>query len=123
MRAAVPAVHKADPGSEAVIGELAPVGNKPISDNTPMAPLPFLRAFGCVDDRYHVAPHRRLQGFKAASGDSFGYHPHPKKLAPDQPNPNPDDAQFGDLSGCSRRSTSSRTANGSRRRAAGSRSA
>ena len=39
VRAAVPQVHKADPHSEAVIGELAPVGNRPISDETPMSPL------------------------------------------------------------------------------------
>ena len=40
---------------------------------------------------------RRCKHFKAAQGDSFGYHPHPKKLAPDKPNPDNDDAQMGDL--------------------------
>jgi hypothetical protein len=98
VRAAVPQVHKADPHSEAVIGELAPVGNRPISDETPMAPLPFLRQMGCVDSRYHHIRSGSCKHFKAASGDSFGYHPHPKKLAPDAVNRDTDDAQFGDLS-------------------------
>jgi hypothetical protein len=97
VRAAVPAIHKADPHSEAVIGELAPVGNRPISDNTPMAPLPFLRQMGCVDSRYHSIRSGSCKHFKAASGDSFGYHPHPKKLAPDTANRDVDDAQFGDF--------------------------
>jgi hypothetical protein len=73
------------------------VGNRPISDNTPMAPLPFLRQMGCVDSRYHSIRSGSCRHFKAASGDSFGYHPHPKKLAPDAANRNADDAQFGDL--------------------------
>jgi hypothetical protein len=97
VRAAVPAVHKADPGSEAVIGELAPVGNRPISNNTPMAPLPFLRQMGCVNSRYHSIRTGACKHFKAATGDSFGYHPHPKKLAPDKANRDRDDAQFGDF--------------------------
>jgi hypothetical protein len=97
VRAAVPAVHRADPGSEAVIGELAPVGNNPISDNTPMKPLVFLRGLGCVNDRFKPVRTGACKGFRAAQGDSFGYHPHPKKLAPDKPNKDPDDAQMGDL--------------------------
>jgi hypothetical protein len=98
VRAAVPQVHRADPRSEAVIGELAPVGNRPISDETPMAPLTFLRQMGCVNTRYHSIKTGSCKHFKAASGDSFGYHPHPKKLAPDAPNRDTDDAQFGDFS-------------------------
>jgi hypothetical protein len=97
VRAAVPAVHKADRGSETVIGELAPVGNNPISDETPMKPLVFLRAMGCVNDRYKSIRTGACKHFKAAQGDSFGYHPHPKKLAPDKPNKDKGDAQMGDL--------------------------
>ena len=40
---------------------------------------------------------RRCRGFKAAQADSFGYHPHPLLLAPDKPNPDPDEAQFADI--------------------------
>ena len=36
VRAAQPVVKAADPGAEVVIGELAPVGNPPISADTPM---------------------------------------------------------------------------------------
>jgi hypothetical protein len=97
VRAAVPAVHRADPRSEAVIGELAPVGNRAISNNTPMAPLPFLRQMGCVNSRYHHIRSGSCKHFRAATGDSFGYHPHPKKLAPDKANRDRDDAQFGDF--------------------------
>jgi hypothetical protein len=97
VRAAVPAIHRADRGSEAVIGELAPVGNRAISDNTPMAPLPFLRQMGCVNSRYHSIRSGACKHFKAATGDSFGYHPHPKKLEPDKANRDRDDAQFGDF--------------------------
>jgi hypothetical protein len=53
---------------------------------------------GCVDGRYHHLRSGACKHFKAASGDSFGYHPHPKKLAPDAPNKDTDDAQFGDFS-------------------------
>jgi hypothetical protein len=62
-----------------------------------MAPLPFPRQMGCVDSRYHKIRSGSCKHFKAASGDSFGYHPHPKKLAPDKPNKDSDDAQFGDF--------------------------
>jgi hypothetical protein len=97
VRAAEPAVHAADPGAEVVIGELAPVGNRPISAETPMDPLPFLRSMGCVDDKYHSIRTGACKGFKAAKGDTLGYHPHPKQRAPDAINPNLNQAQFGDL--------------------------
>jgi hypothetical protein len=98
VRAAEPAIHAADPGSEVVLGELAPVGNRPISDLTPMAPLPFLRSMACVDIRYRTDRTGNCRRFKSAKADSFGYHPHPQKLAPDKVNPDTDEAQFGDLS-------------------------
>jgi hypothetical protein len=97
VRAATPAIHAADAGSEVVVGELAPVGSRPISDLTPMAPLPFMRAMGCVDESYRSVRSGSCRGFKAAQADSFGYHPHPQKLAPDQINPDPNEAQFADL--------------------------
>ena len=97
VRAAQPVVKAADPGAEVVIGELAPVGNKPISVDTPMRPLAFLRSLGCVDDKYKSIKTGRCKGFKAAKGDTLGYHPHPQKYAPDRVNPDVDAAQFGDL--------------------------
>jgi hypothetical protein len=97
VRAAVPAIHAADPGSQVLLGELAPVGNPARSANTPIAPLPFLRALGCVDRSYRRLHGGRCAGFRPAAADAFGYHPHPVLNAPDQPNPDHDEAQFADL--------------------------
>jgi cellulase (glycosyl hydrolase family 5) len=98
VRAAEPQVHAADPGSEVVMGELAPVGDNPISANTPIKPLIFMREMGCVDERYRTIRTGLCKGFKAAKSDSFGYHPHPLLNAPDRVNPDTDEAQFADLS-------------------------
>jgi hypothetical protein len=97
VRAAVPQIRAADRGAEIVAGELAPIGNDPISENTPIKPLPFLKAMACVDDRYRALRDGACRGFRAARADSFGYHPHPLLLAPDRPNPDPDEAQFADI--------------------------
>jgi hypothetical protein len=97
VRAATPQIHAADPGSEVVAGELAPIGMKPTNANTALAPLPFLRAMACVDSRYRPVRSGRCRGFKPAAFDTFGYHPHPKQFAPDKPNPNVNEAQFADL--------------------------
>jgi hypothetical protein len=98
VRAAVPVIHAADPGSEVVMGELAPVGDPPISANTPVKPLIFMRELGCVDARYKTVRTGRCKGFKAPQADTFGYHPHPLLNAPDKKNPDKDEAQFADLS-------------------------
>ena len=92
-----PPIHAADPGSEVLLGELAPVGNPAISDNTPIAPLPFLRAMACVDRAYRTIRGGLCAGFRPARADALGYHPHPVLNAPDQRNPDTDEAQFGDL--------------------------
>ncbi len=97
VRAARPAIVAADPGAEIVVGELAPVGDPPISDLTPMKPLIFMRELGCVDSRYRSIRTGSCRGFKALQANSFGYHPHPQKLAPDKVNRDPDEAQFADL--------------------------
>jgi hypothetical protein len=97
VRAAVPAIHAADPGSEVLLGELAPIGNPAISDKTPIAPLPFLRAMACVDRAYRTVRGGRCAGFRPARADAVGYHPHPLLNAPDQRNQDPDEAQFADL--------------------------
>jgi hypothetical protein len=97
VNAATPAIHAADPGSEVVIGELAPIGRRAISPNTPLAPLPFLRALGCVDERYVRLRRGRCAGFKPVRADSIGYHPHPVRNPPDRRNPDVNEAQFGDL--------------------------
>ena len=78
VRAAAPAIHAADPGAEVVIGELAPIGNPPISANTPIKPLPFLREMGCVDEQLQDgAQPGAARASRPPQADSFGYHPHP----------------------------------------------
>jgi len=98
VRAAEPQVHAADPGSEVVMGELAPIGGSPISALTPIKPLVFMREMGCVDAQYRPLRIPSCKNFKSAKSDSFGYHPHPVLNAPDTINPDPDEAQFADLS-------------------------
>ena len=97
VRVAEPIIRSVDPGSEVVVGELAPVGDPPISELTPMKPLVFMRSLGCVDNRYKSVRSGSCRGFKALRAQSFGYHPHPQKLAPDKVNPDVDEAQFADL--------------------------
>ncbi len=97
VRAAVPAIHTADPGSEVLMGELAPIGDAPRSRSTPMAPLPFLRSMACVDAAYRPLHGGWCQRFRPATADAFGYHPHPVLRAPDERNPDTNEAQFADL--------------------------
>ncbi|WP_028058245.1 hypothetical protein [Candidatus Solirubrobacter pratensis] len=97
VRAATPQIHAADPGSEVLLGELAPVGDPPRHASAPLAPLPFLRALGCVDRAYRPLRGGRCAGFKPAAADAFGYHPHPVRNAPDHVNPDRDEAQIADL--------------------------
>jgi hypothetical protein len=97
VRVSERAIHDVDPDAEVVIGELAPIGAPARSTRTPIAPLPFLRQMACVDTAYHPLRVPRCRGFKPAGGDSFGYHPHPVSLAPDQPNPDRNEAQFADF--------------------------
>ena len=52
---------------------------------------------GCVDDNYKTIKTGACKGFKAAKGNTLGYHPHPLKRAPDAVNKDVDQAQFGDL--------------------------
>ncbi len=97
VRAARPAIEAADPGAQVLLGELAPLGNRAISTRTPIAPVPFLRAFGCVDAAYHPIRTGACAGFKPASADAFGYHPHGVDHGPEVANPDRDQAQIGDL--------------------------
>ena len=92
VRAAGPAIKRADPRAEIGIGELAPIGGV-----GKISPLTFLRSMACVNDRYRKIRTGRCKGFRPAAGDVLGYHPHPQKRPPDTKNPNRQDAQFGDI--------------------------
>ena len=96
--AASRAIRAADPAAEIVFGELAPVGDDPTTSTwRPMAPLPFLRGLGCVDRGFRPLHAGLCRRFRPLRADSFGYHPHGKKRAPDEPNPDKEEAQIADL--------------------------
>ncbi|HEY3186373.1 MAG TPA: hypothetical protein VGJ70_02785 [Solirubrobacteraceae bacterium] len=97
VNAAVPAVHAADPGSEVVIGALAPSGSDGHTANAPVRPLAFLRGLACVDSRYRALRSGRCAGFLAPAADGFSLHPHGIRLAPDAHARSRDDAPLGDL--------------------------
>jgi len=97
VRAAKPVIERADPGAQVLIANLAPKGRPAISTRTPVAPMPFLRELACVDARYRPLRHGRCANFRPASGDAIGYHPHGIQNGPENPNPDRDQAQIGDL--------------------------
>jgi hypothetical protein len=97
VRAAYPAIHRADPGAQVIAGALAPRGADPLQRNRPLRPLAFIRAFGCVDERYKPIRTGRCRGFQPARIDGFAYHPHPIKASPSTPSPHTDDAAIADL--------------------------
>ncbi len=97
VRAAGAAIKKADRGAQVVAGELAPIGRAGNANSTPLAPLPFLRAFGCVDERYRTLRSGLCRRFRPVATDALGYHPHGVLNAPDRSNPDPNAAQIADL--------------------------
>jgi hypothetical protein len=97
VNAAAPAIRHADPTSEILAGALAPRGADPRSRNSAMRPLTFLRAFGCVNARYHRMVHGRCANFHAPLIDGISYHPHGVLRSPSQPNPQRDEAAIADL--------------------------
>ncbi|HET6506353.1 MAG TPA: hypothetical protein VFG42_06160 [Baekduia sp.] len=97
VRAAYPAIHRADPGAQVIAGTLAPRGADPLQRNRPLRPLAFIRAFGCVDERFKPVRTGRCRGFQPARIDGFAYHPHSIKASPTTPSPHTDDADLADL--------------------------
>jgi hypothetical protein len=92
-------IRRVDQRAQILFGELAPVGAEP-TDTTwrAMAPLPFLRGLGCVDDRFRPVRGGPCRGFRPLRADALGYHPHGKLQPPDKPNPaRREEAQIGDL--------------------------
>jgi hypothetical protein len=97
VRAAYPAIKRVDPASQVLVGALAPRGGPPTRRNRPMRPLPFIRAFGCLNERYQRIKTGLCRHFKPARMDGFSYHPHGVFRSPVEPNPNPDEAAIADL--------------------------
>jgi hypothetical protein len=95
--AAATAIRRADPGARVLAGALAPRGSDPRARNSAMRPLTFLRAFGCVDDRYRPQRRGACRGFHAPVVDGIAYHPHGVLRSPSQRNPQRDEAAIADL--------------------------
>jgi hypothetical protein len=96
VNAAYPAIKRANPGAQVIIGELAPIGAAGKTAGN-LAPLPFIRAMWCRDDRNRRISTGACQRFRAPRGDGFGYHPYQVRERPDQPQRNPNLAKLGDL--------------------------
>lgn len=98
VRAADPAIQRADPGAKVLVGALAPRGSSGSTPNAALRPLLFLREMGCVTKRFRKARRGYCRGFKPAPADGLAYHPHGLKLAPNQPDRVRDQAHMADFS-------------------------
>jgi hypothetical protein len=97
VNAAYPAIKQADPRSTVLMGALAPRGGRPVSRNVAMRPLQFIRALGCVDERYRRIRTGPCRNFKPVRADGFAYHPHGVLRSPDEPAIERDNAAIADL--------------------------
>ncbi|MBA3301213.1 MAG: cellulase family glycosylhydrolase, partial [Thermoleophilaceae bacterium] len=95
-RAIYPAIKRGDPGSNVLVGELAPAGRRDLGTTRPVRPLLFLREMSCVDKRFRRIRKGRCRGFKPVTADSIGHHPYAFFLEPQQTSKERDDAAIGD---------------------------
>lgn len=91
------AIRSADPGARILVGALAPRGQNIRASNSKIRPLAFLRAMGCVNDRYRRVRSGECRGFSAPVVDGLAYHPNGITMSPTTRSPHPDDAQMADL--------------------------
>ena len=97
VRAAMPRDQARRPGRPSAPRRARATRHRAISTRSPVSPLPFLRAMACVDRRYKPMRRGPCRGFKPAGADAFGYHPHGVEFGPEDPNPDRDQAQIGDM--------------------------
>ena len=97
VRAADPAIQRADPGAKVLIGALAPRGSSGSTPNAALRPLLFMRELGCVNKKYRRVRRSFCRGFRPAPADGLAYHPHGLKLAPSQPDRVRDQAHLADF--------------------------
>jgi hypothetical protein len=88
--------HRTD-NDTILLGETAPLGSKPTSEKTPMAPKQFIREVFCVKPNGGTysgssAKLRKCSDLSKGGLQANGYahHPYTKNVAPTQRNPNPD---------------------------------
>lgn len=96
-RAAYDAIKRVDGSAQVLIGALAPKGSNPRRANAAMRPLTFIRAMSCVSETYARLRSGTCPRQRALRTDGLAYHPHGVLRAPDQPNPNRDEAAIADL--------------------------
>lgn len=96
FRSAAAAVRAVDPSAQVMIGTLAPRGQAPHQRNATMRPLQFIRSLGCVKADYRRDRNGPCRTARPVRADGFSYHPHSVHLAPDQHDPQPDNAAIGD---------------------------
>ena len=98
VRAARPAIERADPGAQVLLGELGAARAPGDLD----AHARSRRCRSCASWRAWTGATSgcaagRCRGFRPARADAFGYHPHGVEFGPEDPNPDRDQAQIGDL--------------------------
>lgn len=97
FRRAAAELRAVDPGARVTIGTLAPRGGRPLTINSAMRPLTFIRAMGCVDEAWRRIRTGSCRAAQVMRASSFSYHPHPVLKSPEEPDPEPDNAALGDL--------------------------
>lgn len=98
VRAAYPAIRRADPGARVLIGSLSPRGSRVTRSTSTLRPLAFLRAMGCRSASFKRLRSGACRRFKAATGDGFAMHPYSgSTYAPDERATHRDDVNLGAL--------------------------
>jgi hypothetical protein len=96
VRAAYPALKTVDPTATVLFGALAPRGESSVKQNAKTRPLAFIRSMGCVKVTLKRDRSGPCAAFKPLTADGFAYHPHAVFRAPDDPQPNLDEASLAD---------------------------
>jgi hypothetical protein len=85
-----------------LLGEILPVGERPLSATKNLSPILFLRELFCLDSRYE--PYRgraaRLRGcarFRRLETSGLAYHPYTRRGGPREEPPSRDDATIGQI--------------------------
>ena len=97
VNAAYPAIKKADPEAEVLIGTISSRGMNPRSSRSTHRPMAFVRALGCVDRSFRMQRGGLCRNYKPIRADGFAYHPHGILTAPDRPFPHPDDVNLSSI--------------------------
>jgi hypothetical protein len=118
-RAAYPAIKAVDPTSTVLFGALAPRGERPTGTNHKTRPLAFIRSMGCVKTTLKRDRSGPCKSFKPLTGDGFAYHPHAVFRAPDEQQPNLDEASIADLPRLERTLDGTQRAGGLKKRGGG----